>query len=48
MNRLMKVSPLKSVADSKKLRAMLDEIDSSVNGLQSMKVSSGHYGSLLV
>ena len=48
MNRLMKISPLKSGADSKKLRAMLDEIDSSVRGLQSMKVSSEHYGGLLL
>ena len=48
MNRLMKISPLKSGADSKKLRAMLDEIDSSVPGLQSMEVSSEHYGGLLV
>ena len=48
MNRLMKISPLKSGADSKKLRAMLDEIDSSVHGLQSMKISSEHYGGLLV
>ena len=44
----MKISPLKLGADSKKLRAMLDEIDSSVRGLQSMKVSSEHYGGLLV
>ena len=46
MNRLMKISPLKSGVDS---RAMLDEIDSSDRGLQSMKVSSEqHYGCLLV
>ena len=46
-NRLMKISPLKSGADNKKLRAMLDEIDSSARGLQSMKVSNEHYGGLL-
>ena len=45
---LMRISPLKSEADSKKLRAMLHEIDSSVHGMQTMKASSKYYEGLLV
>ena len=48
MNRLMKIFPLKSEVDSKKLRAMLNKIDSSVRFLESMNVSSEQYGGLLV